>query len=139
MLTRAQADEFTEQGFLIVPDVLGAAELDPVVEEYPHALGYAAERLYERGEIRSTYENLAFAERYFALMNDNPAVFYYLGISLPLDYESLDSEFVRVHTGPALFGLLSHPKLLDMVESIIGGEITLNPVQQVRLKPQRGC
>ncbi len=135
MLTTEQVQQFHEQGFLVVPDVLGVDDLDPVVAEYEETLDAAANDLLARGEVSSTYAHLSFADRYTALIIENPAVFYYLGISLPLDYDDLDPAFVRAHTGPALFGLLSNPKLLDVAESILGGEITLNPVQQVRLKP----
>ncbi len=135
VLTASQRARFAEDGFLVVPDVLDASDLDPVVEEYEAALDFAARRLHERGEIGSTYNGLPFAERYTALILENPDVFYYLGLSLPLDYEDLDPEFFRVHTGPAVFGLLSHPRLLDVAESILGGEISLNPVQQARIKP----
>ena len=120
MLTKAQIDRFVDQGYLVVPDVLDDADLDPVVAEYEWALNRAAQRLFKRGEISSTFGELPFADRYVAILGENPAVFYYLGISLPLDYEGLDAEFVRVHTGPALFGLLSNPKLLDVAESILG-------------------
>ena len=36
-----------------------------------------------------------------------------------------------------MFGLLTHPRLLDVVESVIGGEIYSNPVQHARIKPPR--
>ena len=39
---------------------------------------------------------------------------------------------------PAIFGLLTNPKLLDAIEAIIGPEITVNPVNVVRVKvPER--
>jgi hypothetical protein len=40
-----------------------------------------------------------------------------------------------MHFGPAVFALLTAPKLLDIVETLIGPEITSNPIQHVRLKP----
>lgn len=135
MLTERQIAQFNDQGFLVVPEVLDSSDLDPVVDEYDRALSHGAKQLYRRGEVSSTYAELPFAERYFALIRENPAIFYFLGISLPLDYAGIDAEFVRAHTGSALFGLLRHQKVLDIVESVIGGEITLNPVQQARLKP----
>lgn len=135
VLSQLQIDAFHDQGFLVLPAVLDADDIDPVINEYEAVLDHAAQRLLQRGEIASSYGHLPFAERYFALVTENPAVFYYLGISLPLDYEGLDPEFIRAHTGPALFGLLSHPKILDVAEAILGGEVTLNPVQQLRLKP----
>lgn len=135
MLSPLQVERFHEQGFLVVPDVLDPADLDPVADEYQAALDHAANAMAARGWLEDTYDGLPFAERYTALIIENPDVFYYLGISLPLDYEDLDPELVRAHTGPALFRLLSNPKLLDVAESILGGEISSNPVQQVRLKP----
>ena len=37
--------------------------------------------------------------------------------------------------GPSVFHLLTHAGVLDVVESVIGPEITSNPVQHVRIKP----
>ena len=34
-----------------------------------------------------------------------------------------------MHSGPAVFDLLRHPAILDVVESVIGPEIASNPVQ----------
>ncbi len=135
MLTEAQVEQFADEGYLVLPGVLDDADLEPVVAEYDAALDGAARRLHARGDIGDLHEGLPFADRYTALVLQNPAVFFYLGLSLPLDYEALDPEFVRVHTGPALFGLLSHPRLLDLAEAVIGPEISLNPVLQARIKP----
>ena len=135
MLTQAQLDRFAADGYLVVPDALDDADLAPVEAEYAAALHHAAARMHARGEITATHDHLPFAERYAAIVTENPAVFYYLGISLPLDYGGIDPEYVRAHTGPALFGLLRNPKLLDVAESVLGGEISSNPVQQTRLKP----
>ena len=44
-----------------------------------------------------------------------------------------------VHCGPAAFGLLTNPRLLDVVEAIIGPEIYSNPTQHVRIKPSEDC
>jgi ectoine hydroxylase-related dioxygenase (phytanoyl-CoA dioxygenase family) len=40
-----------------------------------------------------------------------------------------------MHLGPAVFRLLTNPRLLDVVEALIGPEIYSNPVQHVRIKP----
>ena len=40
-----------------------------------------------------------------------------------------------MHYGPAVFHLLTSPRLLDAVERIVGPEIYSNPVQHVRIKP----
>ena len=55
-----------------------------------------------------------------------------LDISLPGDQIHDDTP---MHFGPAVFSLITAPRLLDIVESLIGPEITSNPIQHVRLKP----
>ena len=42
-----------------------------------------------------------------------------------------------MNCGPAVFDLLRHPAILDVVESVIGPEIASNPVQQARMKPSQ--
>ncbi len=135
MLSAAQLQQFADQGFLLIPEVLVDADLQPLEAEYEDALSEAAAQLFQRGHIRSTYDDLPFDDRYMTILSESPSLFYYLGISLPLDYEGLDPNLVRAHTGQHLFGLLRHPKILDIVESVLGGEISSNPIQQVRLKP----
>ena len=135
MLSKDQIDSFYTEGYLLVPEVLEPSDLDPVRQEYAAVLDQAATDLVGMGELSSAYSHLSFEDRYTAMITECPGVFYYLGISLPLDYETLDPHWIRLHTGPAFFGLVTNPKLLDVVESVIGPEIALNPVQQTRMKP----
>ena len=94
MLSSAQVDQFHDEGYLVIPDVLGDADLTPVEAEYEEALEAAALSLHACGEITSTYAGLPFSERYTALVCENPAVFYYLGISLPLGASATRSPSV---------------------------------------------
>ena len=55
-----------------------------------------------------------------------------MDISLPTGAVASDEP---MHTGPAIFNLMRHPRLLDLVEDLIGPEITSNPIQHVRIKP----
>ena len=98
-------------------------------------LTFAANELHALGELSSTFADLPFDKRYVAMITECPGVFYYLGISLPLDYETLDPHWIRMNSGLGIFGLVSNPKILDVVEALIGPEIALNPVQQTRMKP----
>ncbi|MGI9425922.1 MAG: phytanoyl-CoA dioxygenase family protein [Hyphomicrobiaceae bacterium] len=52
-------------------------------------------------------------------------------ISLPQADIRKDTLF---HFGPAVFDLVTHHNVLDCVESLIGPEITMNPIQHVRIK-----
>jgi len=40
-----------------------------------------------------------------------------------------------IHTGPEVFRLITNPRLLDLVEELLGPEILSNPTQHVRIKP----
>jgi phytanoyl-CoA hydroxylase len=40
-----------------------------------------------------------------------------------------------MHTRPAVFNLITNPRLLDVGEQLIGHEILSNPIQHVRIKP----
>ncbi len=44
------------------------------------------------------------------------------------------SEDTPMHLGPAFFNLLRSPRLLDTIESVIGSEIYLHPLQVIRIK-----
>lgn len=48
---------------------------------------------------------------------------------------TIDAAAFNVHTGPAVFSLLRNPRVLDIVECIVGPEIRSSPVQQMRMKP----
>ena len=61
------------------------------------------------------------------------AIYQHLDISLPLVYDMPPDA--TLNCGPAVFVLLTHPRILDIVESLIGSEIYCNPVQHTRIKP----
>lgn len=52
-------------------------------------------------------------------------------VSLPRTGVRIDTP---IHLGPAVFALLTNPRLLDVVESVTGPEIYADPVQHVRMK-----
>lgn len=132
-LTKAQVDQFHEEGYLIVRNLFDAEDLEPVIQEYADLLDRLAEELYESGEISSRYEDLPFGNRLTKIYAESGQVYaQYFDFSLPLGNVEPDTPF---WAGPAVFQMLRHEKLLDAVESIIGPEIYSNPVQHVRLKP----
>ncbi|MDX1440634.1 MAG: phytanoyl-CoA dioxygenase family protein, partial [Rubricoccaceae bacterium] len=134
-LTDSQVARFRDQGYLCVEAVLDDADLAPLWNEYDALLDKVARRLHAHGEIPSIYSGLPFERRYPRILADYPPLYRFLNISLPLLNEWADPSEWSMHTGPAVFDLLRHPKILDVVESIIGSEIYSNPVQHVRLKP----
>ena len=133
-LTAEQLQHYDEYGYVIVRDVFSPEEdIDPVIEEYKGVLDNLARELYEAEEISSLYEELPFADRLIAIYQESGKVHaQYFDFSLPQGNVKPDTPF---WAGPAVFRMLTNEKLLDSVESILGGEIYSNPVQHVRLKP----
>ena len=126
-------ERFEREGYVLVDDVFDPVEdLDPVVEEYAARLDEVTADWVARGLIESTYRELPFAERFAYVLNDiGPEGYRAFDITLsgPI------TEETPMHTGPAVFDLIAHPRLLDVVEELIGGEILSNPIQHVRIKP----
>jgi len=129
MLTLEQKRFFADQGYLVVPDVVTEA-LDAVKAEY-HALMDGLWRGWVR-EGRVSADVTGFEERIIAAYRAGCEYFQPMDISLPTGAVAPDTPF---HAGPAVFKMMTHPRLLDVVESLIGPEITSNPIQHVRIKP----
>ena len=136
-LSAAQCQQFEEQGFLVVEDVLDPArDFAPIMDEYRAILDGIADTLYAEGAISSRYEDLPFAERLTEICAESKReLSQHFDFSLPQRGVKYDTP---IYTGPAMFRLLTNPRLLDVVESVIGPEIYSCPVQHTRTKlPKR--
>jgi len=134
-LTIEQRTEFAENGYLVVPSAASEAELDALVAEYSGILDALADELLEKGVTSSRYSELDLAPRLAKIYMQSGSCFTQrFDMSLPLREILSDTPF---STGPALLALLTSSRLLDLIESLIDGEIYSNPVQHVRLKPPR--
>jgi hypothetical protein len=136
-LTPAQKERFEDEGYLVVENFWDVQrDIAPVMAEYEGVLDGIAKRLHAEGAIKSTYSNLRFSDRMVQICIESGRMFGQdFDFSLP--HAGITPE-TPIHTGPAVFRMLTHPKLLDMVEDIVGPEIYSNPVQHVRMKlPQR--
>jgi hypothetical protein len=125
MLTRSQINAFNADGFLVVEDVV-TDMLPTLRNEYETLM----DDLWEEWALDNPAQS--FEDRIIAGYRAGCEYFQPMDISLPLDNVLHDTP---MHTGAAVFGLMRHPKLLDVVESLIGPEITSNPIQHVRIKP----
>ena len=132
-LTAEQKEHFEEYGFVHVLDVFDPENtIDPVVDEYAGVLDSLADKLYEQGKISSTYSELEFGDRVTKIYGESGEVHnQFFDFSLPQSGVKPDTPF---WAGPAVFNALTAPGLLDVAESIVGGEVYSNPVQHVRIK-----
>jgi len=125
-LRLGQLDEYDEQGYLVLPALLDSHDLAPVRAAMTTKVDLIAERLLEAGRITDPLAGEPFETRLARL------------------FEGLDAEDFVTFTGQSwrdrltgYFELMSNPKILDVVESLIGPEIFANPVYNVRPKVPR--
>jgi phytanoyl-CoA hydroxylase len=131
MLSQDQIDRFHREGVIVVPDVLPPVLLGAVKAEYAALLDQLYDRWHREGLV-PTSGGMDFWQKLLVSYNAGCDWFQPMDISLPGGEIAPDTPF---HSGPAVFDMITAPRLLDMVEALIGPEITSNPIQHVRLKP----
>lgn len=127
--------EFADNGFVVVEGLLDQRfDLQPILDDYAALLDRLAIRWHGEGKLPSTYAEMPFHRRSAEIISRiGNEESYHLDISLPKI--ALYNEETPVHTSEAVFKLLTHPRLLDVVELLIGDEIYSNPIQHARIKP----
>lgn len=133
MLSQAQLQRFEEDGFLVLNDVIDReAVLEPVIREYEQIMDRLRADWIADGRLAPDAAAATFEDRVISAYRSGLDYFQPMDISLPAGAISEDTPF---HAGPAIFALMTDERLLDVVESIIGPEVTSNPIQHVRIKP----
>jgi phytanoyl-CoA hydroxylase len=131
MLTQTQIDEFNTQGVLVIPNVLDPDLLTRIRSEYSALLDDLYEKWFAAGLVPAAGD-MDFYQKLLVSYHAKCDWFQPMDISLPGDTIRDNTPF---HFGPAVFDMITHGPLLDVVEALIGPEITSNPIQHVRLKP----
>jgi phytanoyl-CoA hydroxylase len=126
---------FDTQGYFVARNLLDPeADLLPIKEEYSTLLDSLAEQWHKEGKVASTYGDFPFAERLCKFTSEGQDYLRHFDIILP----SNCTADTPIHLGPAVFSLLRNTRILDVLETFIGGEIYSNPVQHIRIKtPER--
>lgn len=128
MLKREQIDAFHSDGYIVVEDVISADILTRVREEYQEIMN----RLLDEWDQAKNLGHLGFDEQIKETYKLRLDWFQPMDISLPGDQIKPDTP---MHFGPAVFDLITSENLLDLVEDLIGPELTSCPIQHVRIKP----
>lgn len=123
-LTNEQVAAFRDEGVLIAEGVVTDADLAPVIAEYEEWIDRKARALHAEGVISDLCEGESFERRFARLYAQSPRM-----------SEGMDIMQMR---GPNMFAFLRNKNLLDAVESLVGPEITCNPIQHIRAKPPSG-
>ncbi len=122
-LNRAQAEQYFEDGFLIVEDLFSRRDLQPAMDDIAAIVDQLATRLHAAGRIKGLYRNHGFDTRLAAIEVECPGAAIWV-----------------THRGdlrPGLRQLWSSDALLDIVECIIGPDIAGHPIWNIRSKTPR--
>ena len=132
MLSDTQIEAFKTDGYLIVEDVVDTGTLERIKREYAVRMDGMYADWFANGQVADPPDGLNFWAKLDRARAAGLEWFQPLDISLPGDEISEDTPF---HFGPAVFDLITHPRILGIAESMLGGELTSNPIQHVRIKP----
>lgn len=119
-LSLEQIVDFQTNGYVIAQNVFTEADLQPIIDEINAVIDERASALQAAGKLTELYENEPF-ERRIALLSRQSR-----DILKKLDITDI--------CGQAMFRFLHNEKLLDVAESLLGRELSCNPIQHLRAK-----
>jgi phytanoyl-CoA hydroxylase len=119
-LTPDQISRFHRDGFVIAR-IFDPEDFLPVQREVTAALDARARALQRDGLLRDLHEDAPFQTRFGLLSAQCDEM-----------HGGLDSTDIL---GDELFALMRHGRMLDAIASLVGPEISLNPIQHLRAKP----
>ena len=144
-----QRAQFDSEGWVIVEDVFDQSDFVTLLDDFETIVDNIRHEIHEYTEADTLAKDASFEDKYKWMvcqtasmaqksvshkienrwpgLNGNP-----FDISLPQRDIETDT---RMYTGAPAFQLLRHDPLLDLVEDLIGPEITSNPVQHIQLVP----
>lgn len=111
---------FAREGYLVLSEVLSAADVQPAIEDIERAVDETATELVAAGKLSQTYAELDFEHRLAAISQETDQV----ALSL----------WNGVMHGAGFFQLITNPKLLDLAESLCGEELIASSVYRLRPK-----
>jgi ectoine hydroxylase-related dioxygenase (phytanoyl-CoA dioxygenase family) len=134
MITPEMVARFQAQGYLVVEGLFDVErDLAPVVTDYAATLDALVDEWLAAGLLQHRYADLPFGQRLIRILSESGVNWSQpFDISLPQTQVYPDTP---IHTSEAVFNLLRHPRLLDVVEQFIGPELYSNPIQHTRIKP----
>jgi hypothetical protein len=132
-LGASQIEQFYEQGYFIVKGALTDADFEPIETAYTALINERAENFKERGLISDLCENEPFSTRFARIAEQIGPEIKNIGRELTWGLDIMHAKL------PPMFEFFFNRNLLSPIESIIGPEILLSPIQHIRpYVPARG-
>lgn len=120
-LSEHHIEAFHRDGYLPVRGVLKSDDLDPLIADFCCLIDEIANRMHRDGAVDNLFEDEPFDRRIAALTAASG--------------KSMQGEIsFPVNLRRPLFDFLHTPRLLDMIESLVGPDIYCNPTHHVRPK-----
>jgi len=120
MLDEQAVQQFHDTGYLVIPDVFAADDLEPVIREIAGEVDRRARELVDQGTLTNAHSDAGFERQLARISEETDA----LALSI----------WNGVLRGPGIFHLLTHPRLLDIAEAFCGPEIVASSVYRLRPK-----
>ncbi|WP_372932347.1 phytanoyl-CoA dioxygenase family protein [Mariniphaga sediminis] len=119
-ISKEQREYFNENGFLVIEKVLDEKDLQDVIDELDAEIDIRANKLFRQGELSNLYEKEGFETRLAKISSETPK----LAVSI----------WNGILHGPAIYELITNPKLLDVAEAFCGEEVIASSVYRLRPK-----
>ncbi|MDB6127098.1 MAG: phytanoyl-CoA dioxygenase family protein [Verrucomicrobia bacterium] len=126
-LTSQHVGFFHEEGYLIVPDVFPASDLDPLRAALHAEINRVARDFQGSGKLGDRHEELGFDRQLAAIQRDNPEC-----------GQAIVRHLIGIRGGGfysrEMFDLIVHPALLAMIASLVGSEEIVASPYRIRPK-----
>ena len=119
-LTAEQHAHYEQHGYVVVSGGLEASDIEPVIRDYNAFIDAEARRLHDAGSLTNTFADEPFDRRLARICEEDASI-----------YGQIDLMHCRLR---GVFDFLRNERLLDLVEGIVGPEITCSPIQHTRAK-----
>lgn len=120
MLSADQIEQYHEDGFLVVHDVLDQDDLQAMINYCESLTDALAKELYINGELTNLHKDLGYKYRLSKLEQEYPGA----GVMATL----------RRKMSPEIFQLWTNEKLLCLIESLLGTDFDGHPFWSLRAK-----
>jgi len=119
-ISEQQLQHFHDEGYLVVDGLFDDEDLQPVIDDISAEIDRLAKELVASGELSQDYAEEGFTTRLSHITAETDVV--------------LKSVIAGKLATPGIFSLLTNPKLLDAMESVVGTEIIASSAYRVRPK-----
>ena len=117
MLSQAQIDQFAQQGYLVVEDLLTPEVLAAVRAEYAALMDNLYQSWFDQGLVSKAPDSMEFWDKLEVAYRGGFEWYQPFDISLP---HGGITDQTPMHFGPAVFDMVTSQRILDTVECLIG-------------------